>query len=59
MQELVDGTDVVNDDLISRIDVAFAMEVVSAVQEPSGVMSEVFCMYVCIDVCMYVCMYVM
>ena len=42
LEELVYGSDVVNDDLISRVEIAFAMQVIRAVKESSLVMSKVF-----------------
>ena len=40
LQELMDGLDVVNDDLVSRVYVALGVEIIGAVKEPAFVMAQ-------------------
>ena len=43
LYEVVDGLDVVNDDLVTRIYVAFAVDVICDVKQATAVMSKVLC----------------
>ena len=43
LDEVVDGFDVLDEDLITGINVAFGMDVIRHIKEPSGVMSQMFC----------------